>query len=93
MIYSYVNYVRHLYVLFLLQYLFTIFKKQFVVQLYLSSTFENTDARDTCYHQLSLFVVQKHTKSDNWLCLFILLVIIFVIKNEIMSINFYVNLR
>ena len=40
MIYSYVNYVRHLYVLFLLQYLFTIFKKQFVVQLYLSSTFE-----------------------------------------------------
>jgi len=33
-----------------------------------------SETRDTCYHQLSLFVVQKHTKSDNWLCLFILLV-------------------
>jgi len=39
-------------------------------------------------HQLSLFVCPKHMKSDNWLCLFILLVINFAIKIEILLIIF-----
>ena len=55
--------MRHLYVLFLLQYLFTIFKKQFVVQLYLSSTFENTDARDITN---SDFTNENVDKRRNW---------------------------
>jgi len=42
-----------------------------------------SETRDTCYHQLSLFVVQKHTKSDYWLCLFILLVITVIILQYI----------
>ena len=53
MIYSYVNYVRHLYVLFLFS----------VVQLYLSSTFENTDARDITN---SDFTHENVDKRRNW---------------------------
>jgi len=54
--------------------------------LYFGSTFYKT--RDTTNYDFNHENVDKHR---NWLCLFILLVIIFVIKNEIMLINFDAN--